>query len=181
MKYINLHPITAIFLVSLFLFIISYKHFIFTIHIKDNKIRVLLSIKILFKLVSIKKQIYPGKKKKKNKKTGIKNIKFLRGELSNIIDLCKKIKIVEIYSNLKISNKNPYITIYLSALINGIYGNIINIFDSENMYLNLVQNFTDNYIDGTIKIHIKLRIKEIVKSILLILKIMKRVKTKEGE
>ena len=49
------------------------------------------------------------------------------------------------------------------------------------MYLNLVQNFTDNYIDGTIMIHIKIRINEIVKSILLIFKIMKRVKTKEGE
>ena len=60
-------------------------------------------------------------------------------------------------------------------------GNIINIFDSEKMYLNLVQNFTDNYIDGTIMIHIKIRINEIVKSILLIFKIMKRVKTKEGE
>ena len=181
MKYINLHPMMTIFLVILILLIISYNHFILTIYIKDNKVKVLLNIKMLFKLIRIKKQIYPGKKKQKNKKVGIKNIKFLRGELQNIIDLCKKIKIVEIYSNLKISNKNTYITIYLSALINGIYGNIINIFDYEKIYLNLVQSFTDDYFDGTIRIHIKLRMNNIVKAILLIFKIMKKGKTKEGE
>lgn len=181
MKYISLYPIITIFLLILILLIISYNHIILTIYVKDNKVRVLLNIKILLKLISIKKQIYPGKKKKKNKKTNIKNIKLLRGELANIIGLLKKNKIVEIYSNLKISNKNPYITIYLSALINGIYGNIINIFDSEKMYLNLVQSFTDDYIDGTMKIHIKLRINNIVKLILLLFKIMKRVKAKEGE
>ncbi|WP_297135759.1 DUF2953 domain-containing protein [Terrisporobacter sp.] len=181
MKYINLHPMITIFLAILILLIISYNHFILTIYIKDNKVKVLLNIKMLFKLIRIKKQIYPGKKKKKNKKIGIKNIKFLRGELQNIIDLCKKIKIVEVYSNLKISNKNTYITIYLSALINGIYGNIINIFDYEKIYLNLVQSFTDDYFDGTIRIHIKLRMNNIVKAILLIFKIMKKGKTKEGE
>ena len=172
MKYINLHLI-IIFLIVLS--ILSYYHFIISINIKDNKINIQLNIKLLFKIINIKKQIYPPKKKKKKKKGNWKNIKFIKGELSNILEVTKKVKLVELYSDIKFSNKNPYITIYTSALINGIYGNIINILQFKKMHLNIVQDFSDDNICGTIKIHIKFRVSIIIKALPILLRVVIRI------
>ncbi|MCI6458029.1 MAG: DUF2953 domain-containing protein, partial [Clostridium sp.] len=87
----------------------------------------------------------------------MKDLKLLEDELNNIINIIRKIKPVEIYSNIYISNTNPYIIIYANALINAIYGNIINIFNCEKIYLNITPKFVENNIEGSVKIHIKFR------------------------
>lgn len=183
MKYINLHLIIILIIV---LIILSYYHFIILITVKDNKINIQLNIKLLFKIINIKKQIYPARKKKKKKKRSFKNIKFIKGELYSIFEVAKKIKLVELYSDIKFGNKNPYITIYTSALINGIYGNIINILQFKKMHLNIVQNFNDDDICATIKIHIKFRVNIIIRALPILLRVIIRVikiklNSKEGD
>lgn len=111
----------------------------------------------------------------------MKNLKILEGELKNIINLIKKVKIVELYSNIYFSNVNPYVTIYINALINMIYGNITNICKCENIYLNIIPKFTENNIKGSVKIHIKFRLSTMFKSISILIRIIKfKFKSKEG-
>ena len=80
-----------------------------------------------------------------------------------------------------------YISFFLSSIhatiiVNGIYGNIANIFDIGKLYLNIIPNFTENKIKGSVRLHIKFRIIMIFKSIPIIIRIMLRKhRTKEGD
>ena len=185
MKYFYLKYICLCFFFILILLLVLYSHFIFELKFNNKKIIIKLKIKLLFKLIRINIQLYPKKKRKNKKKRGsLKDLRFLKGELSNIINLIKKIKIIELYSNIYFSNANPYVTIYINALINGIYGNIINICKCEKIYLNIVPKFTENNIKGSVKIHIKFRLYTMFKSIPILIRIKKlkiKSKTKEGD
>ncbi|XAM42465.1 hypothetical protein TPELB_27780 [Terrisporobacter petrolearius] len=174
MKYICI----SIFFI-LILLLISYSHFIFAIDFNNKKIVVKLKIKLLFKLIRFNIQLYPSKKNKKKKIGSLKDLKILDKELGNILNLVKKVKIIELYSNIYFSNVNPYVTIYINALINGIYGNITNICKCEKIYLNIVPKFNENNIKGSVKIHIKFRLNTMFKSIPILIRIIK-LKSKEG-
>ena len=146
MRYFNLKYISLFIFIILILLSILYSHFLFEIKFKNKKIVIRLKIKLLFKLIRINIQLYPPKKKRDKKKSSLKDLKLLEDELNNIINIIRKIKPVEIYSNIYISNTNPYIIIYANALINAIYGNIINIFNCEKIYLNITPKFVENNI-----------------------------------
>lgn len=179
MRYFNLKYICISIFFILILLLISYSHFIFAIDFNNKKIVVKLKIKLLFKLIRFNIQLYPSKKNKKKKRGSLKDLKILDKELGNILNLVKKVKIIELYSNIYFSNVNPYVTIYINALINGIYGNITNICKCEKIYLNIVPNFNENNIKGSVKIHIKFRINTMFKSIPILIRIIK-LKSKEG-
>ena len=184
MRYFNLKYIRISFLLMLILLLISYSHFIFSLDFNNKKIILRLKIKLFFKLIRINIQLYPSrrKKKKKKKKGSLKDLKLLEGELTNIVNLIKKMKIMELYSDIYFGNNNPYITVYITTLINGIYGNIINIFNCEKLYLNITPNFKENNVKGSIKLHIKFRLSSILSSIPMLIRIMKKKnKTREGD
>lgn len=183
MRYINLKYISLCFLLVILLLLITYSHFIFTINFNNKKITIKLRVQLLLRLIRINIQLYPPtKKKNKKNKINLKDFKFLDGELSKIYELIRKVKIVELYSDIYFSNIDPYITIYINALINGIYGNITNILKCEKLYLNIVPKFTENNIKGSVKIHIKLRLKSMFKSIPILIRIIKsKFMSKEGD
>lgn len=179
MRYFNLKYICISIFFILILLLISYSHFIFAIDFNNKKIVVKLKIKLLFKLIRFNIQLYPSKKNKKKKRGSLKDLKILDKELGNILNLVKKVKIIELYSNIYFSNVNPYVTIYINALINGIYGNITNICKCEKIYLNIVPKFNENNIKGSVKIHIKFRLNTMFKFIPILIRIIK-LKSKEG-
>lgn len=179
MRYFNLKYICISIFFILILLLISYSHFIFAIDFNNKKIVVKLKIKLLFKLIRFNIQLYPSKKNKKKKRGSLKDLKILDKELGNILNLVKKVKIIELYSNIYFSNVNPYVTIYINALINGIYGNITNICKCEKIYLNIVPKFNENNVKGSVKIHIKFRLNTMFKSIPILIRIIK-LKSKEG-
>ncbi|WP_419750375.1 DUF2953 domain-containing protein [Terrisporobacter petrolearius] len=179
MRYFNLKYICISIFFILILLLISYSHFIFAIDFNNKKIVVKLKIKLLFKLIRFNIQLYPSKKNKKKKRGSLKDLKILDKELGNILNLVKKVKIIDLYSNIYFSNVNPYVTIYINALINGIYGNITNICKCEKIYLNIVPKFNENNIKGSVKIHIKFRLNTMFKSIPILIRIIK-LKSKEG-
>ncbi|WP_316719185.1 DUF2953 domain-containing protein [Terrisporobacter petrolearius] len=179
MRYFNLKYICISIFFILILLLISYSHFIFSIDFNNKKIVVKLKVKLLFKLIRFNIQLYPSKKNKKKKRGSLKDLKILDKEFGNILNLVKKVKIIELYSNIYFSNVNPYVTIYINALINGIYGNITNICKCEKIYLNIVPKFNENNIKGSVKIHIKFRLNTMFKSIPILIRIIK-LKSKEG-
>lgn len=179
MRYFNLKYICICIFLILSLLLISYSHFIFEINFNNKKIVIKLKIKLLFKLIRFNIQLYPPKKKKKKKRGSLKDLKILEKELDNILNLIKKVKIIELYSNIYFSDVNPYVTIYINALINGIYGNITNICKCEKIYLNIVPKFNENNIKGSVKAHIKFRLNTMFRSIPIFIRIIK-LKSKEG-
>ena len=182
MRYFNLKYISLFIFIILILLSILYSHFLFEIKFKNKKIVIRLKIKLLFKLIRINIQLYPPKKKRAKKKSSLKDLKLLEDELNNIINIIRKIKPVEIYSNIYISNTNPYIIIYANALINTIYGNIINIFNCEKIYLNITPKFVENNIEGSVKIHIKFRVISFFKGIPIFIRVLRlKLKSKEGD
>ena len=182
MKYFNFKYISLFIFIILILLSILYSHFLFEIKFKNKKIVIRLKIKLLFKLIRINIQLYPPKKKRDKKKSSLKDLKLLEDELNNIINIIRKIKPVEIYSNIYISNTNPYIIIYANALINAIYGNIINIFNCEKIYLNITPKFVENNIEGSVKIHIKFRVISFFKGIPIFIRVLRlKLKSKEGD
>ena len=182
MRYFNLKYISLFIFIILILLLILYSHFLFEIKFKNEKVVIRLKIKLLFKLIRINIQLYPPKKKSDKKKGSLKDLRFLEGELHNIIDIMKKIKLVELYSDIYLSNTNPYITIYVNALINAIYGNIINIFNCEKIYLNITPKFVENNIEGSVKIHIKFRVISFFKGIPIFIRVLRlKLKSKEGD
>ena len=182
MRYFNLKYISLFIFIILILLSILYSHFLFEIKFKNKKIVLRLKIKLLFKLIRINIQLYPPKKKRDKKKSSLKDLKLLEDELNNIINIIRKIKPVEIYSNIYISNTNPYIIIYANALINAIYGNIINIFNCEKIYLNITPKFVENNIEGSVKIHIKFRVISFFKGIPIFIRVLRlKLKSKEGD
>lgn len=183
MRYFNFPHICLYIFFIFILLLISNSHLIFEINFNNKNIVVQLKIKLLFELIRLNIKLYPSKKKKKKKKRiSFKDLMTLDKELSNIINLIKKVKIIELYSNIYFNNVNPYITIYINTLINGIYGNIINICKCEKMYLNIVPKFTENNIKGSVKIHIKFRLISMFKSIPILIRIIRlKYKSKEGD
>ena len=182
MRYFNLKYISLFIFIILILLSILYSHFLFEIKFKNKKIVIRLKIKLLFKLIRINIQLYPPKKKRDKKKSSLKDLKLLEDELNNIINIIRKIKPGEIYSNIDISNTNPYIIIYGNSLINAIYGNIINIFNCEKIYLNITPKFVENNIEGSVKIHIKFRVISFFKGIPIFIRVLRlKLKSKEGD
>ena len=182
MRYFNLKYISLFIFIILILLSILYSHFLFEIKFKNKKIVIRLKIKLLFKLIRINIQLYPPKKKRDKKKSSLKDLKLLEDELNNIINIIRKIKPVEIYTNIYICNTNPYIIIYANALINAIYGNIINIFNCEKIYLNITPKFVENNIEGSVKIHIKFRVISFFKGIPIFIRVLRlKLKSKEGD
>lgn len=185
MRYFNLRYICTFIFFILILLLITYSHFIFEIGFNNKKIVIRLRIKLLFKLIRLNIQLYPSKRKKHKKRVlSLKILKVLYKELDNIIDLMKRIKIIELYSDIYFSNVNPYVTIYMNALINWIYGNITNICKSGKIDLSIVPKFTENNIKGSVKIHMKFRLNIMLKSIPIIIRIVKsksKSKSKEGD
>lgn len=160
---------------------ISYSYFIFEFNFYNKKFAIKLKVKLLFKLIRLNIQLYPPKKKKKRKRRKtLKDLKVLEGEMKNIIKLIRRIKIVELYSNIHFSHVNPYVTVYINALINGIYGNIINVCECEKIYLNITSKYTENNIEGSVIIHTKFRPSTLFKSIPILIRMMK-IKSKEGD
>ncbi len=182
MRYLNLKYISIYFLILLILLLILYSHFIVFINFNNEIITIKLKIKLLFKLIRINLQLYPPKKKKNKKKGSLKDLKLLDGEIDNIFNLIKKIKVDEVYSDIYFGNDNPYITVYTTTVINGVYGNIINILPCKKLYLNITPNFTEDSIKGSIKLNIKFRLISMIKAVPIFLRIIRLKKlTKEGD
>ena len=185
MKLINFiynHTILSCIIVFFFLIIVMYNHLIFTVYLNDYKLKVFLNIRSLFKLINIKIQIYPPKKKQNKKNKKISFVKLLKVKYSSIQSLIQKLKIVELYSQLEFGNTNFYITAYIDALINIIYGNIANIIQCKKLYLNFTPNFIEPKMKGKIKLHIKFSIFNLIIILPRLIMTLKQIsELKEGE
>lgn len=158
--------------------------------VNDNNININLNIKYMFNLINIKIPIYPSNKEKgkvkKDKNKIKKNIKHQNSnidkksielyDIKNIINLIFKVKVEEIYSYINFGNENVIFTSFIYVFINTIYGNVINIFSPNKIYLNIAPDFTKNYIKGNVKIHIKPTIKDIINISIAMIKIYKKAK-----
>ena len=131
----------------------------------NNKdIKVNISIRYFFNLIKINFQIYPIKNKDKKEKKVKKEAKKVKNkiqmpskkDLLQIYNSIKKIDIKEIYSDIYLGNENVYFVCFINLLINTIYGNLINIFNSEKVYLKITPNFVESVIKANIKVHIKI-------------------------
>ena len=119
---------------------------------KDIKVNV--SIRYFFNLIKINFQIYPIKNKDKKEKKIKKESKKVKNkmqipskkDLLQIYHSIKKIDIKEIYSDISLGNENVYFVCFINLLINTIYGNLINIFNSEKVYLKITPNFIESVI-----------------------------------
>ena len=175
MEYKKLISIVFFFIVLvipiLFLILSRRIHLIVTANIHNNNIKINVSFRCFFNLINITKVIYPiskpsvEKKNKNNKESKHKNLKLQMIELKNLIVLYKtirKIKIREIYSNLYYGSENINFTSIIYVLINVLYGNISNYFDSEKMYLKITPCYTQNFIKYEGVVHITPTIKDII-------------------
>lgn len=137
----------------------------------NNKdIKVNISIRYFFNLIKINLQIYPIKNKDKKEKKVKKEAKKVKNkiqmpskkDLLQIYNSIKKIDIKEIYSDIYLGNENVYFVCFINLLINTIYGNLINIFNSEKVYLKITPNFIETVLKANIKLHIKITFKTII-------------------
>ena len=137
----------------------------------NNKdIKVNISIRYFFNLIKINFQIYPIKNKDKKEKKVKKEAKKVKNkiqmpskkDLLQIYHSIKKIDIKEIYSDISLGNENVYFVCFINLLINTIYGNLINIFNSEKVYLKITPNFIETVLKANIKLHIKITFKTII-------------------
>ena len=137
----------------------------------NNKdIKVNISIRYFFNLIKINLQIYPMKNKDKKEKKVKKEAKKVKNkiqmpskkDLLQIYNSIKKIDIKEIYSDIYLGNENVYFVCFINLLINTIYGNLINIFNSEKVYLKITPNFIETVLKANIKLHIKITFKTII-------------------
>ena len=146
----------------------------------NNKdIKVNISIRYFFNLIKINFQIYPIKNKDKKEKKVKKEAKKVKNkiqmpskkDLLQIYHSIKKIDIKEIYSDISLGNENVYFVCFINLLINTIYGNLINIFNSEKVYLKITPNFIESVIKANIKVHIKITFKTIIETAFKVLKV----------
>lgn len=137
----------------------------------NNKdIKVNISIRYFFNLIKINLQIYPIKNKDKKEKKVKKEAKKVKNkiqmpskkDLLQIYNSIKKIDIKEIYSDIYLGNENVYFVCFINLLINTIYANLINIFNSEKVYLKITPNFIETVLKANIKLHIKITFKTII-------------------
>ncbi|CEH35297.1 hypothetical protein SDC9_113178 [bioreactor metagenome] len=193
MRYNEIFLITILILIIftsmlIFKFIKSSINIIIIGEVNNNNININLNIKYMFNLINIKIPIYPLNKVKvkKDKNKSKKNIKHQNikidkksievNDIKNIINLIFKVKVEEIYSYISFGNENVIFTSFIYVFINTIYGNVINIFSPNKIYLNITPDFTKNYIKGNVKIHIKPTIKDIINISIAMIKIYKKVK-----
>lgn len=193
MRYNEIFLITILILIIftsmlIFKFIKSSINIIIIGEVNNNNININLNIKYMFNLINIKIPIYPLNKVKvkKDKNKSKKNIKHQNikidkksievSDIKNIINLIFKVKVEEIYSYISFGNENVIFTSFIYVFINTIYGNVINIFSPNKIYLNITPDFTKNYIKGNVKIHIKPTIKDIINISIAMIKIYKKVK-----
>lgn len=195
MRYNEIFLITILILiiftsVLIFKFIKSSINIIIIGEVNNNNININLNIKYMFNLINIKIPIYPLNKKKgkvkKDKNKSKKNIKHQNikidkksievHDIKNIINLISKVKVEEIYSYISFGNENVIFTSFIYVFINTIYGNVINIFIPNKIYLNITPDFTKNYIKGNVKVHIKPTIKDIINISIAMIKIYKKAK-----
>lgn len=146
----------------------------------NNKdIKVNISIRYFFNLIKINFQIYPIKNKDKKEKKVKKEAKKVKNkiqmpskkDLLQIYNSIKKIDIKEIYSDIYLGNENVYFVCFINLLINTIYGNLINIFNSEKVYLKITPNFIETVMKANIKLHIKITFKTIIEIGFKVLKV----------
>lgn len=146
----------------------------------NNKdIKVNISIRYFFNLIKINFQIYPIKNKDKKEKKVKKEAKKVKNkiqmpskkDLLQIYNSIKKIDIKEIYSDIYLGNENVYFVCFINLLINTIYGNLINIFNSEKVYLKITPNFIETVLKANIKLHIKITFKTIIEIGFKVLKV----------
>lgn len=193
MRYNEIFLITILILIIftsmlIFKFIKSSINIIIIGEVNNNNININLNIKYMFNLINIKIPIYPLNKVKvkKDKNKSKKNIKHQNikidkksievNDIKNVINLIFKVKVEEIYSYISIGNENVIFTSFIYVFINTIYGNVINIFSPNKIYLNITPDFTKNYIKGNVKIHIKPSIKDIINISIAMIKIYKKSK-----
>lgn len=144
---------------------------------KDIKVNV--SIRYFFNLIKINFQIYPIKNKDKKEKKVKKEAKKVKNkiqmpskkDLLQIYNSIKKIDIKEIYSDIYLGNENVYFVCFINLLINTIYANLINIFNSEKVYLKITPNFMESVLKANIKLHIKITFKTIIEIGFKVLKV----------
>lgn len=144
---------------------------------KDIKVNV--SIRYFFNLIKINFQIYPIKNKDKKEKKVKKEAKKVKNkiqmpskkDLLQIYNSIKKIDIKEIYSDIYLGNENVYFVCFINLLINTIYANLINIFNSEKVYLKITPNFIETVLKANIKLHIKITFKTIIEIGFKVLKV----------
>ncbi|GAA0699029.1 hypothetical protein GCM10008904_04050 [Paraclostridium ghonii] len=155
---------------TLFFILNRSTHLIITANIDNNNTEVKVSFRCFFNLISIIKTIYPISKSKENKKNKESKSKFKKVEL-NMIELenllvlyriITKIKRSEIYSDLSYGSENIHFTSFIYVLVNALYGNISNYFNSEKMYLKVTPCYTQNFIKYKGIVHIRPNIKEAV-------------------
>lgn len=195
MRYNEIFLITILILiiftsVLIFKFIKSSINIIIIGEVNNNDININLNIKYMFNLINIKIPIYQLNKEKvkvkKDKNKSKKNIKHQNikidkksievNDIKNVINLIFKVKVEEIYSYISVGNENVIFTSFIYVFINTIYGNVINIFRPNKIYLNITPDFTKNYIKGNVKIHIKPTIKDIINISIAMIKIYKKSK-----
>lgn len=171
----------------LFFILNSSIHLIITANIDNQNTEVKVSFRYFFNLINITKTIYPiskpkeEKKNKKNKESKSKSKKVILKmiELENLLVLCRtirKVKISEIYSNLSYGSETINFTSFIYVLINVLYGNISNYFDSEKMYLKVTPCYTQNFIKYKGVVHVRPTIKDVVTLFRAILKIYTDIK-----
>mgnify|MGYP004563253577 FL=1 len=109
-------------------------------------------------------------------------------QLENLLALyriVRKVQVSEVYSNLSYGSENINFTSFIYVLINILYGNVSNYFDSEKMYLKVTPCYTQNFIKYKGVLHIRPTMKDIVVlikgvyKIYIDIKIYKKVKYNE--
>lgn len=151
-------------------------HLIIVSEVENEKVSVKVTIKFFFNLINMTKPLYPITKKEKKKskskyrknkedKSSSKRFDLKKIEVANLVVLyrmSKKIKITEVYSNLSYGNENISLTSFIYVLVNAVYGNISNYFESEKMYLKVRPCYTRNYIRYRGILHLSPTIKDII-------------------
>jgi hypothetical protein len=150
-------------------------HIVITSNISNTDTEVKVSFRYFFNLINITKTVYPigksdEKKDKKNNKDkedqssfNILNLKKI--EIENLVVLYKvirKVKISEIYSDFSYGSENIQLTSFVYVLVNILYGNIINYFESDKIYLKVLPLYNQSYIKHKGIIHISPTIKDII-------------------
>lgn len=185
MRYNGIFGILII--VFFIIFLNSSLNIILISNVKNEKINVVLKIEYFFNIIKIKVPIYPRKKKYKrkseNKKVEGESKRILRYDIFKVYSMIKMIPIEEIYSDINFGCTNINFTCFIHLLINFIYGNVLNLFESERIYLNVMPNFTSNYVIANLRIHIKPKIITLIRLIFITIEIFitSRKKIKEGK
>ncbi|WP_438619568.1 DUF2953 domain-containing protein [Paraclostridium sp.] len=162
-------------------------HLIVSANVKNSNAEIKVSFRCFFDLINITKTIYPISKddnkqtnnQNKEEKGDSKKIDLKKIELENLLviyRISKKIKISEIHSNLSYGSENIYFTSFIYVLINMFYGNIINYFNPEKMYLKVTPSYTKNYLEYTGLLHISPTISDLISLIRGILKIYIKIR-----